>query len=224
MTEPRLILVKPNQIVAYNLRRARELRGWTMEEAADRLEGRLGALWSKASFSAAERSFLPNNRIRQFTADDLVAFAATFDLPIWWFLMPPPADEHRLSEYRVWLGFRQDEDEDSGEPQQVTVMVSMPALVELILGTDGLGERLAEVFGDEANPGYPQSPHTEVQLRAKELAELAAMAALRTSLTQLSKWAEDLRHLADTLELTSETAEKTASERLHGLAQGGSDR
>src|SRR5689334_19601190 len=78
----------PNQIVAYNLRRARELRQWTQEEAAERLEPYLGERWSKATFSAAERS-VDGDRIRQFSADDLVALARGFDLPIAWFLLPP---------------------------------------------------------------------------------------------------------------------------------------
>lgn len=82
----------PNQIVAFNLRRARELKGWTQDEAAEHLEPHLGARWSKASYSAAERS-VDGERIREFTADDLVAFARTFRLPIAWFLTPPGGEE-----------------------------------------------------------------------------------------------------------------------------------
>ena len=79
---------KPNQVVAYNLRSARELRGWTQEEAAERLAPYIGAEWSKASWSAAERS-AETKRVRHFTADDLVALARCFDLPVVWFLVPP---------------------------------------------------------------------------------------------------------------------------------------
>ncbi len=46
----------PNQVVAYNLTRAREHRGWTQDEAAEALAPYLGTRWSKASFSQAERS------------------------------------------------------------------------------------------------------------------------------------------------------------------------
>ena len=42
----------PNQVVAWNLRRARQLRGWTQDEAAARLEPYLGERWSKAIFSS----------------------------------------------------------------------------------------------------------------------------------------------------------------------------
>ena len=45
----------PNQIVAYNVAKARELRGWTQEQAAEALAPYLGAKLSGASFSALER-------------------------------------------------------------------------------------------------------------------------------------------------------------------------
>jgi hypothetical protein len=78
----------PNQVVAHNLRRARELRRWTQEQAAEALEHFIGSRWSKWSYSVAERA--APERIRQFTADDVVAFALAFELPIAWFFLPPP--------------------------------------------------------------------------------------------------------------------------------------
>jgi transcriptional regulator with XRE-family HTH domain len=81
----------PNQLVAYNLRQARRLRGWTQEQAAARLEPHLGTLWSKATYSAAERS-VDGKVVRRFDADDLIAFARTFRLPITWFFLPPGGD------------------------------------------------------------------------------------------------------------------------------------
>jgi transcriptional regulator with XRE-family HTH domain len=80
----------PTQLVAENLRRARELRGWTQEHAAKELEPYLGARWSKTTFSNAERS-VAGERVRQFTPDDLLAFSLGFRLPIVWFLMPADA-------------------------------------------------------------------------------------------------------------------------------------
>lgn len=80
----------PNQIVAHNLRRARALHGWTQDAAAERLAPLLGERWSKATFSAAERSVAQPARIRQFSADELVAFAQAFELPIAFFFTPPP--------------------------------------------------------------------------------------------------------------------------------------
>jgi hypothetical protein len=78
----------PNQIVAWNLKRVRTLSGLTQEQAAEKLEPYLGERWSVAVFSAAERS-IEGKRIRQFTADDIHAFARAFDLPVALFLTPP---------------------------------------------------------------------------------------------------------------------------------------
>jgi hypothetical protein len=69
------------------------MRGWTQTRAAEKLEPFLGERWSKPSFSAAERSVEHGDRIRQFTADDLIAFAAAFELPVSFFLIPPPGVE-----------------------------------------------------------------------------------------------------------------------------------
>jgi transcriptional regulator with XRE-family HTH domain len=81
----------PNQIVAYNLTRARQLRGWTQQQVADALEPHLGVRWSPASVSQSERS-VTGRFIRQFDADEIVAFARAFNLPLVWFLLPPPEE------------------------------------------------------------------------------------------------------------------------------------
>ncbi len=78
----------PNQIVASNLSRARMLRDWTQDQAAQALAPFLGTRLSAASWSAMERS-VDGGRIREFTADDLFAFARGFSLPIGFFLTPP---------------------------------------------------------------------------------------------------------------------------------------
>jgi transcriptional regulator with XRE-family HTH domain len=82
----------PNQVVAYRVALARKLRGWTQEQAAAELERYLGARLSPASFSAIERS-PAGGRTRQFDADEIVAFARGFGLPIGWFFTPPPVFE-----------------------------------------------------------------------------------------------------------------------------------
>jgi transcriptional regulator with XRE-family HTH domain len=83
-----------NQVVAYNVRAARELRGWTQEEFAERLERYLGTRLTQASVSAIERAW-DGDRRREFDAHELLIFAMVFDLPIIWFLLPPKGD-HRL--------------------------------------------------------------------------------------------------------------------------------
>lgn len=82
----------PNQIVAYNVAKARALRGWTQEQAAEKLAPYLGARLSGASFSALERSAWTVNRIKQFSADELLALSRGFDLPIGLFFTPPPPE------------------------------------------------------------------------------------------------------------------------------------
>ncbi len=83
-----------NQVVAYNVREARQLRGWTQEELADRLEPYLGQRLTQAGISSIERAW-DGDRRREFDAHELLIFAMVFDLPILWFLLPPPGD-HRL--------------------------------------------------------------------------------------------------------------------------------
>ncbi len=78
----------PNQVVAYNLRRAREHRGWTQREAAERL-AEFGVKWSLPSFSVAETSVEPGARVREFDAAEILAMAQAFEVPVTWFFLPP---------------------------------------------------------------------------------------------------------------------------------------
>ena len=80
----------PNQLVAHNIAKARLLRGWTQDQAAEACEPYLGKRLSPASWSALERS-VDGGRIREITADELVGFARGFDLPVGFFLTPPSA-------------------------------------------------------------------------------------------------------------------------------------
>lgn len=77
----------PNQIVAHNITIYRELRGWTQREMCDRLEPLLGRRWSPAVLSAAERS-ASGQRLREFNADELVAFSRLFKVPVGALLQP----------------------------------------------------------------------------------------------------------------------------------------
>lgn len=98
-----------NQVVAYNVRAARELRGWTQDEFADRLAPYLGQRMSQAGVSSIERAW-DGDRRREFDAHELLVFAMVFDLPIIWFLLPPPGDRRlmqgttrQVNELYVWL-------------------------------------------------------------------------------------------------------------------------
>ncbi len=84
-----------NEIVAYNFRAARELRGWTQQDTARALEGLLGQRLPQASISAIERAY-EGDRHREFDAHEILAFALAFDLPLVWFFLPPPRDHRTL--------------------------------------------------------------------------------------------------------------------------------
>lgn len=77
-----------SQVVAHNLTRARQLRGLTQAEVAKRLSTFTGTNWSQATVAQAEGSVL-GVRVRQFTANELVALARVFDLPVLYFFLPP---------------------------------------------------------------------------------------------------------------------------------------
>ncbi len=85
-----------NEVVAYNFRLARELRGWTQEEAAQALEPLLGQRLPQASISAIERAY-DGERRREFDAQEVLAFALAFDLPLLWFFLPPPANHRAIN-------------------------------------------------------------------------------------------------------------------------------
>lgn len=78
----------PGQVVAHNMARARELRGLTQAEVAERLTRFTESRWSQATVAQAEGS-VGGQRIRQFTANELVALARCFDLPVLYFFIPP---------------------------------------------------------------------------------------------------------------------------------------
>jgi transcriptional regulator with XRE-family HTH domain len=83
-----------NEVVAYNFKRARDLYGWTQDEVADRLERFLGVRLPQASISGIERGY--RGRHREFDAQELLAFACCFDVPLIWFFIPPPEDHRHL--------------------------------------------------------------------------------------------------------------------------------
>lgn len=80
-----------SQVVAHNVTRARELRRMTQAEVAERLTRFTGTRWTQATVAQAEGS-VANQRVRQFTANELVALARTFDLPVLYFFLPPEDD------------------------------------------------------------------------------------------------------------------------------------
>jgi transcriptional regulator with XRE-family HTH domain len=180
----------PNQIVAYNVARARTLRGWTQEQAATALAPYLGTKWSNASFSAVERS-IAGLRVKHFSADELVALARGFELPLGWFLLPPPPDQD--------AGLATADAKARGN--------DMGILLDVILGTettlppwrDALNTYAAEC----AKAVYPTAPaagnDTAVE-RLATLAELRAAVELRETFGNTTEARDVLTRLANLLD------------------------
>jgi transcriptional regulator with XRE-family HTH domain len=81
-----------HQVVAHNVFQARQLRGWTQEEAAAEISAALGRPLTAAGLSAIEKTFT-SRRQRVIDVTELAAFARAFGLPIAWFFLPPPGRE-----------------------------------------------------------------------------------------------------------------------------------
>ena len=84
-----------NQVVSYNLRAGRELRGWTQVDLAAQLERFLGTRPTQATISALERAW-DGDRRREFDVQEIAIYAAALDLPIVWFFLPPPGDRRPI--------------------------------------------------------------------------------------------------------------------------------
>lgn len=201
----------PNQVVAFNLAQARALRHWTQEQAAQALEPYLGRRWSKATFSAAERS-IESDRVRQFDADEIVAFARAFDLPVSYFFLPPPP----WASPGVPTNLRTPDAERFGLP--------LAELADLVFGTDEglawLGMRL-QAFLQELG----SNPLTDAQARVTGLVETKKALLVDHALKDLGQWQTQLRALANHLEnLETRAKEETQRElRAQSSAPGKAD-
>ena len=185
----------PNQVVAYNLRQARVLRGWTQEEAAERLAPHLGEKWSAASYSLAERSTERPERVRHFSADDITAFCLTFELPILWFFFPPEAGA-------VGRDFR------IAPPQVPIERAHQPGLfVELIFGRPEtharLADRLHKLWKD--HPAQEEGRFMRLLDKVSQLASRSSIQHVVWNITQRSQGLRDLAAMLD------ESASSTAS-------------
>ena len=191
--------MSPNQIVAYNVAKARELRGWTQIQAAEALAPYLGAKLSEGSFSALERSAWNPSRIKQFSADDLLALSRGFDLPIGFFFTPPPPN--------LDIGLHAP---DTGMKGLDPIL-----LLNAILGTpDNIGHWEAELLAYSASQApMPRSKREKPHVSPKDLAQrleplgtLRAKALLRHAFGELEGASEVLERLAEALRMLDDTA------------------
>lgn len=158
--------------------------GWTQDEASAALEPHVGKRWSKATFSAAERS-VDGERVRQFDADEVVAFARAFDLPVSWFFLPPPP----------WAG--------PGVPVRLETPAGrlgepLAVLADLVFGDDEQRAHMAlrlRAFLDELGP----NPLSDAQQRVVDLVDTKKAALVRMAVGDLDEWQTSLRALANHL-------------------------
>lgn len=201
-----VVAITPNQIVAFNLSEARALRGWTQEQAAAELEQFVGSRWSKATFSAAERS-VDGRRVRQFTADEIVAFSRCFRVPIGFFFMPPRPSQVELP---VVLS----------TPERHGYGIRLAELLDVIFGTPGEREALSvrlHQFLDE----LPLAELTDAQDRLTWRAEDAITAVAMKQLARFEEWEKSLNDLARQLRSWQNQAKNAAIRE--GLQREGAD-
>lgn len=179
------VQLTPNQVVAFNLAQARMWKGWTQEQAAAELEPYLGARWSKASFSAAERS-VDGQRVRQFSADELVAFSRCFGVPVGFFFLPPPPS---AADRPIQLA----------SPDGSEFGIRASELIDVVLGAPGeigLMSMRVEDFFRQTSPDLL----TDAQRAVRSLTEAATQSVVEQSLDRLEHWRMSLQALALQLE------------------------
>ena len=193
----------PNQIVALNVAKARALRGWTQEEAAEQLAPYLGAKLSGASFSALERSAWKVERIKQFSADELLALSRAFDLPIGYFFVPLPPDS----------------DAALHAPDAGMKGLDPIVILDAILGTPDNLEHWEDELRDYSSSVAPQprskreKPHVSPKDLADRLQTLGASRAramLRQAFGDVTDAAEVLERLAEAIRILEEDAPDAA--------------
>lgn len=200
MDPPLFLGLTPNQVVAFNLARAREWKGWTQDEAADALEPYLGRRWSKASVSQAERS-IAGRFVRQFDADEIVAFARAFDLPIGWFFMPPPP----------WS-------DKPGTPVKLAAPdaerfgLPLAELLDLVFGTEQ--QQALLTIRLEAWLDQRPSQLTAAQERITAMVRARIDALAGDTLSQLTDWQTTLRAMANHIEDLEARARRNVAAEL----------
>jgi transcriptional regulator with XRE-family HTH domain len=196
--------MSPNQVVAYNLWQARQERGWTQAQAAEALEPYLGVRWTVAQVSAAERS-VDGTRVRQFSADDIVAFAQAFRLPVTYFFLPtrPGAKWSKV-----------DPEASTGQLGQTMARMIDVVVGDNIDGAPRVVSRLYEFMADIDLDAY-----TDAQRRIFDLARHRLLAVVGQAVGSLGAWQESLRHIADEVGQLKADAGEALSRALPDVRQ-----
>ena len=146
-----------NQVVSYDLGRARRSRGWTQEETAARLEAVSGKKWTAASLSASERA-VATSRPRIFDANELVTFSRVFEYPVGYFLLPiEPKQGEEERKFYYLLTRLGEEDGHQSEP-----IMEMDDLLYSVIPLRYPAAVIDTVNRLLASKGIVWQPHSEV--------------------------------------------------------------
>jgi transcriptional regulator with XRE-family HTH domain len=209
--------MSPNQVVAYNLFQARQERRWTQAQAAEALEPHLGVRWTVAQVSAAERS-VDGTRVRQFSADDIVAFAQAFELPVTYFFLPTRPESG-------WSKV-----EPGTSPAQLGN--TMSHMIDVVFGdtVDGAPRVLSRLY--EFMQYIDLDAYTDAQRRIFDLATHRLLAVVSRSVGRMGEWQDSLRAIAndlgslqaDVAKALTRTLPDVTEEQLTDLRPGDVDR
>jgi transcriptional regulator with XRE-family HTH domain len=199
-------VMTPNQVVSHNVTKARALRGWTQDQAAEALAPYLGVKLSAASFSALERSAWKVERIKQFSADELLALSRGFDLPIGYFFTPPPpsADAGLHAPDAGWKG------------------LDPIVLLDAILGTpenreyweqDLLAYSASTAPAPKSKREKPSVSPSDLADRIAPLGNTRSKALLRQVFGDLPDASDTLERLAEAIRLLDEPASDDSSDQ-----------
>ncbi len=150
--------------------------------------------------SQAERS-IAGRFVRNFDADELVAFARAFEVPLAWFFMPPPP----------WS-------DQPGVPVRLSTPdaerfgTALSLLVDLVFGDDVQQAELSmrlDAFLDQLGP----NSLTKSQQRIVAAVNLRVEALVRHSFEGLGRWQTMLRGIANQLEDLERRAKDRTSDK-----------
>lgn len=159
---------------------------------------------SGASFSALERSAVSISRIKQFSADGLLALSRGFDLPIGYFFTPPPPDE----------------DAGLAAPDAGMKGLNPVVLLDAVLGTpDNLGPWRDDLLAYAASSApAPKSKREKPSVSPRELADrlepftaMRARALLRETFGEVVDAADVLERLSELLRTLDDAADEPTS-------------
>jgi hypothetical protein len=143
------------------------------------------------------------DRIRNFTADELVAFSRAFALPVLWFFLPPnlPAEE----ELRI---------ASPGVPED-EALTAGPYL-EAILSAPERPAALTESL-DELERDHPGEMEARYFALLRNVSQVASLSAIKNTVTGIKRRAQGLHDLATMLDEAAEQTEDRMADALDRL-------